>query len=182
MRKSRTFFLVRIAIQNPSGTLAFGGHLLSPTTSEAKWKGNRLLSFGRSFEVIAELRLRFQVLKNGFPFLLPTPYHLQYKRCNSMTDTCNMPPNRAVKWVAMHLTKAWKYPCQDGIMVSITCKWSDPCPSCNHYIHHEYSLMTNDIFKRRQLTFNPVPQEYTTYDQTLSQTTETIVFNLSTTN
>jgi hypothetical protein len=34
---------VRIAIQNPSGTLAFGGHLLSPTTSEAKWKGNRLL-------------------------------------------------------------------------------------------------------------------------------------------
>ena len=40
------FFLVRIAIQNSSGTLAFGGHLLSPTTSEAKWKGNRLLTPG----------------------------------------------------------------------------------------------------------------------------------------
>jgi hypothetical protein len=26
------------------GTLAFAGHLLSPTTSEAKWKGNRLLA------------------------------------------------------------------------------------------------------------------------------------------
>jgi len=98
-----------------------------------------------------------------------------------MTDTCNMPPSRAAKWFAIHLTKAWKYPCQDGIMVSITCRWSDPCLSCNHYIHHEYSLMTNNIFKRRQLTFNPVPQEYTTYDQTRSQTTETIVFNLSTT-
>jgi hypothetical protein len=43
MRKSKNFFLVRIAIQNPSGTLAFRGHLFSPTISEAKWKGNRLL-------------------------------------------------------------------------------------------------------------------------------------------
>ena len=29
------------------GTLAFAGHLLSPTTSEAKWKGNRLLLVGQ---------------------------------------------------------------------------------------------------------------------------------------
>jgi hypothetical protein len=32
MRKSRTFFLVRIPIQNPSRTLAFAGHLLSQDT------------------------------------------------------------------------------------------------------------------------------------------------------
>jgi hypothetical protein len=133
---------------------------------------------------LAKLRsdAKLRLLKSGPPFLLPTPHNLLYKGAIHMTDTCNMPPSRAAKWFAIHLTKAWKYPCQDGIMVSITCRWSDPCLSCNHYIHHEYSLMTNNIFKRRQLTFNPVPQEYTTYDQTLSQTTETIVFNLSTTN